>query len=105
MSVTTARAAFKAHLETQAALIADAGVRLECLMLIERWDAADVALAASEATDILSYSIENISVSRRPASGASSMAMTVAAIRSQIEEMLYGGNAKIADARGTGVDL
>lgn len=105
MSLTTARAALKAHWETQAALIADTGVKLECLMLIERWDLADVALASSEATDITSYSIENISVTRRPASGSSSSAQTVAAIRSQIEEMLYGGHSKVADCRGTGVSL
>lgn len=86
----------KAALETRAAALDDELERLECVALIDEWYNCRTAVAALTATNVVSYSINGQTVTRRE---IPSMTRRASELYNEIKAILFGGNVSHADCR------
>lgn len=86
----------KEALDARAAVLEDELERLECLALIDEWYNCRTAVAALTATNVVSYSINGQTVTRRE---IPSMTRRASELYGEIKAVLFGGNVSHADCR------
>lgn len=94
--MATALQNLKAALIVRANALTDELDQLECLALIDEWYNCRAAIAALTATNVVSYSINGQTVTRRE---IPSMQAREAHLYQEIKAMLFGGNVSHADLR------